>query len=99
MSIGNRGQAEGVMTIWIIFMIVMFILTFILDNPRTLIWGRTMEISIEPERKVVLIQPYFANVWVQTRPMLPKEQPEVITLQEKSMFGLLQGKITIRESR
>ena len=102
MKIGNKGQAiQGAfMAVWIIFILIMFVLSIIMENPRTLFWGGKLDIDAQPGRKVMYVQPHvFHNFWAMTRPMRDDEKPEVVVLKEKSWFGIFQGTIVVRESR
>jgi len=86
--------------VWIVITVILFFLSIVMENPRTLFWGGKLDIDAQQGRKVVYVQPHmFHNFWVMTRPMRPDEKPEVIVLKEKSWFGIWQGTITIRESR
>ena len=101
-KIGNKGQANfgAIAVMWIIILVIMFILSIAMENPRTLFLGGKMDIDVQPGKKVVYVQPHiFYNFWVMTREMREDEKPEVIVFKENSWFGIFQGTITLRESR
>lgn len=60
-------------------------------------WGGTVNQDLPPGQKFVTISWEEDNMWVATRPMLPGEKPETITVQESSSFGMMQGTIILHE--
>ena len=67
-------------------------------------WGASGEVKLPPGQKLVTVT-YKGNgkgtdsLWFLYRPMRDDEKPEVYTFQEDSMFGILEGTVTIIESR
>ena len=66
-------------------------------NTLTRNFGGTMTINLEPNTKLENITWKDGTLWYLTRPMRIDEEAETYTYQEKSNFGVIEGKITIIE--
>ena len=62
-------------------------------------WGGDETIELEPNQKLELITWKEESLWILTRPMREDESAETWTYKENSKYGLMEGTITIIESR
>ena len=62
-------------------------------------FGGSMTIELEPNTKLELITWKNNSLWYCTRPMREDEEAETHTYQESSNFGVLEGTITIVETK
>jgi hypothetical protein len=62
-------------------------------------FGGTTTEQLPPNTKLVNVTWKENNLWLVTRPMRNEEQPETYEFRESAIFGLLEGKIVIKESR
>lgn len=69
------------------------------DNTRAKFWGGTMEITLPPNTKLVNITWKENDVWYLTKPMVANDSAETYTFHEKSVVGLMEGKILIKEQK
>lgn len=60
-------------------------------------WGGETEFKLPKGEKLVSVTWKEAQLWYLTRPSREGEKPEVLTFQEDSNFGLLEGKVTFIE--
>jgi hypothetical protein len=97
MKVRTSNWLFGIMMIVIVG--ISFIATSCTDNQRARGWGGTMTINLEPNEKLVNVTWKETDMWLLTRPMVAGEQPQVYKFKEKSTFGVMQGEITIVESR
>lgn len=67
------------------------------ENQRARKFGGTMTLDIEKGRKVITVSFKEADLWVLTREARADEKPEELHLTEKSNFGLMEGKIILKE--
>ncbi len=61
--------------------------------------GGATEITVPKGEKLINASWRGTHVWCLTRPMRKDEEPEIYTLQENSSFGIMQGKVTLKESK
>jgi hypothetical protein len=61
--------------------------------------GGTTTEQLPPNTKLVNVTWKENSLWLVTRPMRAEEQPETYEFKESAIFGLLEGKIVIKESR
>lgn len=69
------------------------------DSTMSRSFGGTMTLELEPNQKLVNITWKDTELWYLTRPMKDGEEPETLTFQEKSEFGVIEGKVIIKESK
>lgn len=69
------------------------------DNQRAKVWGGKMSISLEPNQKLMNVTWKDGDMWILTRQMKPDDQPETYKFFEKSTFGVMEGEVTIVETR
>lgn len=67
------------------------------ENQRARQWGGTATVELQPGRKLVTASFRQDNLWLLTRASKPGEIPEVYELIEDSSFGMMNGKVIIRE--
>lgn len=78
-----------------IFAILLF--TSCTKNARSRNYGGTSNIDLPTGQKLVTATWKEANLWYLTRPAKEGETPEVLTLQESSNLGIMQGKVVFKE--
>lgn len=61
--------------------------------------GGTTTEQLPPNTKLVNVTWKENSLWLITRPMRADEQPETYEFKESSIFGIVEGKIFIKESR
>ena len=61
--------------------------------------GGTTTEQLPPNTKLVNVTWKENSLWLVTRPMRSDEQPETYEFKESSIFGIMEGKIIIKESR
>lgn len=61
--------------------------------------GGNLNLELLPGQKLVNVTWKEGNLWYLTRPMRPDETPESYSFRESSMFGIMEGTVTINESR
>lgn len=69
------------------------------DNAVARSMGGTVHLQLEPNQKLMTITWKDSELWYLTRPMKDDEEAEVLTFQEKSEFGVLEGKVVITETK
>ena len=62
-------------------------------------YGGSMTLELPPNTKLEVITWKDDSLWYCTRPMREDEQAETHTYQQSSEFGLLEGSVTIIESK
>jgi hypothetical protein len=60
-------------------------------------WGGTANIELPPNKKLVNVAFKETDLWVLTRNAKEGEKPEVYELTESSSWGIIEGKVIIRE--
>jgi hypothetical protein len=68
-----------------------------ISNQRAKYMGGTMIYNLDAGEKFINMSWEGNELWIAHRPRRVGETPEVVTLHEKSQFGVLQGTIIIRE--
>jgi hypothetical protein len=82
----------------IAMMIGMVLLTGCTANDMAKNWGGKMNFDLPKGNKLVTITWKDADMWYLMRPMRSNEVAETYEFCEKSSFGMVQGKIIIKES-
>lgn len=62
-------------------------------------FGGSMTIELEPNVKLESITWKDDSLWYCTRPMREGEEPETHIYEQSSMFGVLEGTVTILENK
>lgn len=62
-------------------------------------YGGSMTIELPPDQKLETIDWEDDSLWYLTRPMKEDEEPETHVLQQSSEFGVIEGTVTIIESK
>lgn len=68
-------------------------------NPIARKLGGTIEVELEPNRKLIDANWKGQSLWIITREMKEDEKPETYTYEEDSTYGVLEGKVVITETR
>ncbi len=69
------------------------------SNQMARVYGGNSTINLTPGEKLINITWKGADVWYLTRHMQPSDSVETYTFIEASNFGLMEGTVTIKESR
>ena len=67
------------------------------SNTRARAWGGEAEMKLPPCVKLVNMTWKNTDIWYLTRPMRSDEKPETWTFDESSDWGVMSGKIVIKE--
>jgi hypothetical protein len=67
------------------------------QQERAKAWGGTATTTLPPGEKLVVVTWKETNLWYLTRPMKEGEVPETYTFREDSSYGMVEGKVIIRE--
>lgn len=62
-------------------------------------FGGSSRAEIEPCQKLEVVTWKEADLWILTRPMHPDDSVETHTFREDSSYGIMEGVVTISESR
>ncbi len=68
-------------------------------NVRARVWGGTADEKLPQGRKLVNVTWKDADLWILTKPMSKDDVAETYEFIESSSFGVMQGKVIIRESK
>lgn len=69
------------------------------NNIVTKNFGGTSNENLPSGQKLINVTWKKDNIWVLTRPMRPDEKPETYEFSERSVFGILEGKIILKETK
>lgn len=80
---------------------MVFVFCFMLTGCQavTRSWGGEMTLDLPADQKLMKITWKDDSLWYLTRPMAPDEVAETYTFQESSNTGLLEGTVTINETK
>jgi hypothetical protein len=67
------------------------------ENQMAKSYGGTMKVDLPPNTKFVSATWKNEELWYIHRPSKAGETPDVVTMQEDSNFGLMQGKVIFTE--
>lgn len=81
----------------ILIIIAAIILSSCTAQERAKSWGGEAEIVLPKGQKIVSVTWKETDLWYLIRPAREGEKPEVLTFQEDSNLGLLEGKVTFTE--
>ena len=84
----------------LVFLILtVLIISSCTSNQRAKNWGGKTTITIESNQKVINATWKDSDLWILTRDMKSVEKPEQYSLTEHSGWGILNGKVTIIDSK
>ena len=86
----------GIIIVGIAYMAFVFIFP---ENKRTILFGETMEIKVEPGQKVMIATFKGNNLFYMTEPMDSGYIPKTKILHEKSGRGIIESKVKFVERR
>lgn len=86
----------GIIIVAIAYMAFVFIFP---ENKRTVLFGGTMEIKVEPGQKVMIATFKGNNLFYMTEPMDSGYIPKTKTLHEKSGRGIIESEVKFIERR
>jgi hypothetical protein len=86
----------GIIIVAIAYMAFVFIFP---ENKRTILFGGTMEIKVEPGQKVMIATFKGNNLFYMTEPMDSGYIPKTKILHEKSGRGIIESKVKFVERR
>ena len=69
------------------------------EQSMTRSWGGEMEVSLEPNEKLLEVTWKEDSLWFLTRPMSETDTEEVYKFYEKDTLGMLEGCVTIKENK
>lgn len=87
--------------LWLIIAILLSVGIYAgIDNQAvTKTMSGTTTVTLEPNRKLVSLSWKDNNLWVLSRNMKPREAPNVYHYDERSRFGVLEGRVIVIESK
>lgn len=85
--------------ILVIAFCVMVIIAFSGCHTVTKELGGSMTVELEPGQKLEEVTWKDTDLWLLTRPFREDEEPETHTFQEDSEWGVMEGTVTIIESK
>jgi hypothetical protein len=83
----------------ILSLIAAFVAVSCTENERAKNFGGTQTINLPSGQKLQNATWKDTQLWYLTRPMHQDESAETWTFQEKSGFGLVEGKVILKESK
>jgi hypothetical protein len=83
--------------LWALALVICSALCGCTQNQRARSFGGTATVELPAGRKLVNATFKQDNLWILTRAAKPDEKPEAFELTEDSSFGLIEGKVIIRE--
>lgn len=88
--------------IWIALMLLMCValaFTSCTENTMAKNYGGKMTIELKSNQKFINATWKEDNLWVLTKTMSATDVPETYKFTEKSTFGVMEGEITIKETK
>ena len=79
--------------------IIVSLLSSCTENVSTKLYGGTAEIVLEPNMKLINVTWKENDIWFLTKPMSPTDSAETYVFQEKSNYGLVEGKLILIERK
>ncbi len=80
-------------------LILLVSLTSCTDNTRAKLYGGNKKLELPENMKLVAITWKAGDLWYLTKPMGANDSAETYTFQEESSFGIIEGSVTIVETR
>lgn len=87
------------MKTFIMMVVAMMFMVGCTANERARQWGGVGNFDLPKGQKLVTITWKGANIWYMARQMRSNEVAEVYEFCEKSTFGIVEGKVIIKESK
>jgi len=81
----------------LVIIIILVSLTSCTQQQRAKKWGSTATIDVPINKKVINVTWKDNDVWILTKPMSSKDIAEVYEFNESSSWGILEGKLVIKE--
>lgn len=78
---------------------LMLVVTGCTDNQRAKKWGGTAMVNVTKGMKVLGVTWKESDMWILTRPMYTNEVAETLTFEEKSSYGVMEGKVIFQEQK
>ena len=85
--------------LFILLSVLVLMLTGCTQQTMTRHLGGTTTIELPPDYRCVNATWKEANLWVMLKPMDSTYVPQTLLMQEYSEFGIIEGKIIIKESK
>lgn len=82
-----------------IIVLIIISVTGCSQQERTFYYGGTTTINLPPNRKLINITWKEDHIWYLTKQMSTQDVCEVYEFDESSSYGLLQGKVVVKEKR
>lgn len=79
--------------------IISTLLSSCTENLNTKMYGGTSKIVLEPSTKLINVTWKDSDIWLLTKPMSPTDSAESYVFQEKSNYGLVEGKLILVERK
>ena len=86
----------GIIIIAVAYIVFVFIFP---ENKRTVLFGGTMEVKVEPGQKVITATFRVTSLFYMTEPMDSGYIPKTKTLHEKSGRGIIESEVKFIERR
>jgi len=83
----------------IVLVALMLVVVGCTENSRARMWGGTATTTLPKGQKLVTVTWKQSELWILTRPMQTNEVAETLTFQEKSSFGMIEGKVIFQEQK
>lgn len=86
---------------WYLLFIIILFTTVVscTKNQRVKHFGGTWTITLPQNQKLIVATWKDTNLWYMYRPIRENENPETLTFQEDSSFGILNGKVIFVENK
>ena len=94
-NLGGVGMKKN---FWFFINCIVYIIYLWLSSSNKSLGGN-MTLKLEPGLKLEEITWKEDSLWYLTRPMREEEEPETHTFQQSSEFGILEGTVTVVESK
>lgn len=69
------------------------------DNTIAKKWGGTVNVDLEPNRKLVNITWKDESLWILTKDSKLNDTPETYEFKEHSSYGIVEGRVVITETK
>lgn len=83
----------------VLLMVLVFAISMTGCQVATRSFGGDMTLELKPGEKLEAITWKEDSLWYLTRPMREEEEPEIHMFQQSSEFGLMEGTVTVVESK
>lgn len=93
----NRGSGEVFSIVAMVIILLVIGLSSCNQNAMTKSWGGEMDLTLEPNQKLVQITWKDTDLWILTKDMSESDVAEKYTFYEESGLGIMEGEIRISE--